>query len=155
MSIKIENPVTSVLKSKVRLWIEYVMIAAIIVLAVTVSIMWWRGKALRAEMGSMDAVIASLNEANKTQQEALSTLRSIRELDSEVLSGLVADFNTIKNRDSATARRLAALERSNEVVRTYLDTAVPDELACVLDQTCDQDGDGIPDPTQGNAPEVR
>ena len=153
--MNIENPVTSVLKSKIRLWIEYLMVATIIVLAVTVSIMWLRSKVLRAEMADMDATIASLNEANIAQQAAIDTITAVREVDGEILAGLVADYETIKRGDTATARRISALEKNNAEVLRYLDSAVPDELACVLDKTCDQDGDGVPDPTEGAAREVQ
>lgn len=159
----VRGGLTDTVKSKVRLWIEYLMIAAIVVLLGMTA--WGKiqtsrletkvatlGGDLRETKGQLKQVV----EVNKAQAEAIQTIKGLTSTNDTLLTALATDMQALRVRDQSTFSRLAALEKSNEAVRRYMSTAVPAELRCVLDSApCGhQDGNGVPGAQRGAAAPV-
>lgn len=143
---------TSGLVSKVRLWIEYGLLVLVLVLCGLFAWQKYRAAKLETSVATLEGKLSSAEERvtavetiNAQQAEAIETVRSIRDVDGTILAGLVRDLDALRVRDSGMTNRIATLEKSNEAVKKYLNSAVPEPLGCVLDKTCtDQDGRAAP-----------
>jgi len=155
---------TSGLKSKIRLWIEYALILAVVVLLGLAA--WGKIKTARLETqvaslsGKLDGAnsrIAEVEGVNKAQAEAIATVQQMRQLDAAVLTGLSNALEAATNTDRNVRSRLATLEKSNEAVRAYLAGAVPDPVGCVLDRTCEAPAPAasVPRPARAAPADVR
>lgn len=162
MSFLSNNPLTAAVKSKIRLWIEYALILAVVLLMGFVAWGKIRTAQLETNVATLDGKlrtaetrVAQVEEVNKAQAEAIATVQQMRTLDSTVLAGLSNALETINSRDASVRTRLALLEKSNEAVRAYLNGTVPDPVGCVLDRTCpDQGKAGGSGSTSASAPVV-
>lgn len=146
-------------KTKFRLYLEYFLI---ILLVVTAAIGFWnyhKNKVLSANMTTANLKLAqaerdynTVSHALNEQREALEKVEQLRKVDSVVLSSLQDDFKRIGARDTALSQSIALLEKNSAEVKSYLATATPTALACVLDRTCeavraasgDQTATGVP-----------
>lgn len=135
--------------SHVRLTIEYLLIAVTLMLAGTV--LYNRTRIAQAETrivtlsGDLQGAAATVHqqaEANRQQDEAIAKLGQLRELDSQVITGLDSDLHKIGVRDRSIRDKLAKLEARNAQAKALLDTAVPADVGCVLDHlpTCPAGG---------------
>lgn len=139
----ISDALKATIRSKAQLWIGYFLLASVIVLGCIAAynftmrlkqdakITTLQGKVDRAETR-----VQLVEEVNKQQAEALETIKGLNSVNDTMLSGLAADMEALRVRDRTTYTRLAALEKSNEAVRQYLNARVPDPVACLLDQSC-------------------
>lgn len=153
------------MKSKIRLWAEYCLIALVVALAALT--VWNFVQRLHTEktvtelQGSLKAAndrVAQVEQANAVQEQALKTLQSYREVDGVVLRQLADGLETLRIRNAATHNKILILERNNEEVRRYLDATVPPELGCVLDGTCEAggaDGSAVRPPARSAPGSVR
>lgn len=125
-----------------RLAIEYVLLAAVVMLACTV--LYNRGniaklETSRAEMtGALNEAADTINQqtaANKDQDAAIAKLHDLRELDSQAINGLSKDLHKIGSNNTAIRTKIARLEASNAQAKALLDTAVPADVGCVFDDT--------------------
>lgn len=140
------------LKQKARLYIEYALIGLLLVTAgfgaynyVTRLKLDNKVTTLQGKVETADARVALVEDVNRQQAETLETIRGLNGVNDTMLKGLAADMEALRVRDRTTYTRLAALEKSNEAVRKYLNTAVPAPVGCVLDRSCpDPDAGGVP-----------
>lgn len=145
------------LTSKLRLYIEYALIAIIVALAgfavynyVTRVRLDAKVVTLEGKVDKANERVAAVEEINAQQATAIDTIRSIRDVDGTILAGLAQDMNALRVRDTSMTTRLATLERSNEAVRKYLNAAVPAPVGCLLDKTCpDENGRAVPATERG------
>lgn len=133
---------STLIKGKVRLWVEYFLVAAIVALLAVAVIGYIERLQLRAnvadlktEVTSAQGRVAQVEEVNRQQQEALGRIEDLRALDGEVLTGLAGDLSSLRVRDRGVAARIAHLEKTNEAVRAFLDGRLP-VGGCVLDNSC-------------------
>jgi hypothetical protein len=147
---------TDMLKSKLRLYIEYALIGLLLIVAGFAAYNYTtrlkldnKVTALQGRVATAEQRVAQAEEVNKAQSEALATVERMRTLDSTVLQGLGKALDTINSRDQSVRARLTMLEKSNEAVRSYLNGNVPDPVGCVLDRTCPDQGKA------GSAPSTR
>lgn len=128
--------------SNVRLIIEYALIAIIVTLCGTTLAMW-SGKTLvekrllsteksLIQVGSRLETVETINEI---QEGTITTLKTLRDKDSEIMSKLVDGYDNLVRQDGSVRARLSNLEQSNEAVREYLDKPIPPDLACLLNAT--------------------
>lgn len=148
----LSNLASATVKSKVRLWIEYFLIALVLVMAGVGT--WFYIKSLRmenalvtvsAELIKANDRVALVEGVNAEQAEAIKTIKSVTEISDTMLKGVARDIEAMRNDDRTVSNRIKALEKTNEAVRQYLRTAVPSDVGCVLDQTCDPDASAVPE----------
>lgn len=133
-----------VLKSKLRLYLEY---ALIVLLVCTAAVAFWnsyKNRLLEDKVSTQQTAIknandkaASFEQALIEQKDAIGKVSQLREADSAILMGLQQDLKRIGARDEAINKSIALLEKNSAEVRSYTASSVPTALACVLDKTCD------------------
>lgn len=141
------------LKTKAQLYIGYALIVAVMALGVLAIYNYsmrlkldTKVATLQGKVTSAEDRVALVEEVNQQQNEALETIRGLNSVNDVMLKGMATDMEALRIRDRTTFTRLAALEKSNEAVRKYLNTVVPDPVGCLLDRTCaDTDGYGVPE----------
>ena len=152
------NAAKATIKSKLRLWIEYALIAAVVILLGYATWGWFQRAYLVQEIVQLEGDVREaetriglVEEVNRQQDAVINTLRGVSELNDTMLQGLAADMQSLYGRDQSIRTRLASLERNNEAVREYLDSAVPAPVVCVLDKTCPEDVAGDLPPAERRA----
>lgn len=149
---KLSDAMKGTIKGKLQLWISYALIAAVIVLGAVATYNYVTRLKLDTKVTSLEGKVSAaegrvklVEEVNQQQAEALDTIRGLNNVNDTMLSGLAADMEALRVRDRTTFTRLAALEKSNEAVRQYLNTVVPAPVGCVLDRSCpDTDANHVP-----------
>ena len=158
----LSNATVALVKSKAQLWIGYFLIFCIIVLGSVASYNYvtrlkldTKVVALESDVREAEQRVQLVEEVNEQQATAIETIRGLNAVNDMMLSGLATDMESLRVRDRTAFNRLAALEKSNEAIRDYLNTAVPAPVGCVLDQTCpDQDADPVPGTERGSTSRV-
>lgn len=152
------------IKSKAQLWIGYFLIACVIVLGAVATYNYVTRLRLDTKVAKLEGDVARakdrvklVEEVNEQQAQAIETIRGLNAVNDTILTGLAADMESLRVRDRTAFERLAALEKSNEAVRTYLNTVVPAPVGCVLDQSCpaDANGGGVPPAKRGGTGQVQ
>jgi len=143
----------SFLKSKIRLAIEYVLIACVVALCAVTTTLWVQRNSISAKLDHTEEQVVSLTNEVGIQGATIDDLKSLRVQDAEALSGLLSDYKSLSQNDATVRDRLRRLEQTNEVVRKYLETPIPPELQCVLNDTCAATGDqgGKSGPARGTS----
>lgn len=149
---------------RVRLWIEYALIAAVIVatgLAVTVKMESLRQENVIASLNNsvsrMSDDLALLTGVNDVQEEAIKQLSDQRKLDGDRILELIDQYAVLSRQDKLLRNQLMSLEKDDEA-KTYLDLPLPLSVSCLYDGSCaatssggDQDGKGLsPEGTSGS-----
>ena len=131
------------LTNKLRMWIIYFLIAVAVIagcIGVAAKFEMAEMKLQMTEQNNLIAEkgreIAALEEDNAMQSQVLAELNAARDADSVVLSGLGKDLERLGLRQTAAFDKITFLERSDENIRTFLHTPVPDG-GCVLDDSCE------------------
>lgn len=99
-------------------------------LALGLLTLWYRGEAIDAA-GERDRAVVARNaavDANKAQQAALDALVASQKANDALLADLASDVATINAQLTETNAALSGLKDSDETVRDYLNTPVPDSL---------------------------
>jgi len=113
---------------KGRLIVEYILIAAVVILCCVSYMLWLHKIYAESELETEKLKIAQIEVINKSQQETIEHLKSIREIDGKSVKALADSTDRIRKSAATTTARLERLE--NETVRKYLATPVPVELQC-------------------------
>jgi Tfp pilus assembly protein PilN len=162
------SSVTSFFTGKLRLYLEYALIALLIAVAcysvysyITRLKLENNVTQLTSDVASANGRVDAVEQVNQQQQQALDALKGIKNVDSAMLQGLTQDLHTLGVKNKTITSRLSSLEKSNEAVRTYLESAVPAGVGCLLDNTCpastadNQDANGSPAPAGSVASPVQ
>ncbi len=138
----------SFIKNKNRLLIEYALIALLVTVSGFTLTLWLSKEraensliTTQAELGEVARRLGIVEFINVQQEATIASLKELRVLDAQVLTGLFKDYRSLVANDARARERLENLEQSNETVRQYLDYIIPPELACLLNATCET-GDG-------------
>lgn len=131
--------------NKKRLLIEYAMIAAVISIAAITFTLWVKkveterdlNKA-KLELKAVQNRLESVEQINEAQDLIIIELKDLRSRDEKALTGLLQDYKTLATGNNLVKQRLSQLEKSNEVVREYLNQPINADLACLLNNTCPQ-----------------
>ena len=136
-------------KTRSRLAIEYGLIAVLIAVAgFTFSLWLSKGETekelsqAKTSLASVQGRLNSVEQINQTQEATIGELKELRLIDAQALTGLLSDYKTLSKSDTRARKRLDTLEKTNEVVRNYLDQRIPPDLACLLNDTCGATGTG-------------
>lgn len=154
---KLSDVTKATIMGKLQLWISYALIGAVIVLGCVAAYNYTTRLKLDTKVAGLQGKVESaenrvrlVEEVNQQQAQALDTIRGLNNVNDTMLKGIAADMEALRVRDRTTFTRLAALEKSNEAVRQYLNTVVPAPVGCVLDRSCPaEDGGGVPAAKRG------
>jgi aminoglycoside phosphotransferase (APT) family kinase protein len=128
---------------KLRLIIEYLMIAALATVAGFAFNSWMKERDLEGQVGTLSTKVGGLSQsldqavqANRDQDDAIKALKDLRKNDSDSILGLrkLVETNATKNRQ--VSDKITQLEQNNAQAKALLDVAVPTAVGCVLDGTC-------------------
>lgn len=145
---KLTEPVKTFFKGKLRLYIEYALIAAMVALAGFSLSSWIQRRELSQKLDTTNAKVGTLSESlsqqvtiNNQQEGAINQLRKLRKVDSDAIQGLQSALQSNASNNQAILNKLQQLEKNNAQAKALLDTPVPPDLACVLDgrQDCTAD----------------
>ncbi|HHW4685316.1 MAG TPA: hypothetical protein ACQGQG_08415 [Xylella sp.] len=133
-----------------RLFIEYVMIGALVALIGHAVLSWserrelaQRAEELEGQLASIEGTLDQQMAINRDQDVAIARLRSLREIDRQAMAGLHTDLSRITSRDRVLRQRITHLEHRHDEVKPFLDT---DVLGCLLDGSACQDSHDDADP---------
>lgn len=131
---------------KKRLLIEYVMIAAVISIATITFTLWVKKERTESDLASakleLNIVQGRLEQVeliNQSQEAHIQELKNLRVRDEAALTGLLQDYKTLANGNNLVKHRLLQLEKSNAVVREYLNQPINSDLICLLNNNCPKD----------------
>lgn len=130
------GPVIAHFTPNLRLVIEYALITVLLLVAgVTVHLYVVKQDLVKANTVLTERV-AQAETINTLQEKAIVTLSKAREQDNVAIRILTSENERLDNLHTQTRKQIAQLESENEIVRSYLSTRIPAELACVLNRTC-------------------
>lgn len=135
-SIPFVGTALSFVADKFRLVIEYVLIGLLITVAGFTLALWLEKSNLQDSVQAMTTKLAGVEINDKVQNETIEQLKDLRLQDAQAISGLLDDYKYLAKHDRDAEARLNDLEKSNATVRAYLDSSIPPELVCLLNNTC-------------------
>lgn len=118
--------------SGLRLYLEYALIAAVIIMATLAWGYRLQAKAALNRNHELAIQLSAASTANAINQQTIKDLQEQRKRDSEALVGLAEDVAYIRRTTGATHSAVKNLGATNEHVREYLQRPVPDDLRGVL-----------------------
>lgn len=127
------------ISGNLRLFLEYVLIGAVIACTAAAIGLWYQTKRLEGDNRELAGRIAVVETVNSQQDLVIDELKALRQRDNEVFTGLLNSYTTLSKNDVRARKKLLELESKNASVREYLAGAIPPELACVLNYACQDD----------------
>lgn len=148
-------------KTQIQAWIGYAVLGLMLATGSLAVTFYAKTQQQKVLMASQDARIekaetrvATVEDANATQALAIQTIRDANERSGVLLQNLSVAINNLDKNDKAVRNRLDYLEKNDAAVRDYFNIGVPPAVACLLDKTCDPDGNGLSGAKQRAAGEV-
>lgn len=127
---------------RARLMLEYFLIGLLVASLGFGVNSWLANKELTGTVNKLSASVGSLStsldtqvEINRGQDEAITKLGHIREVDSKAIVALRTETSIISGRNDVIRAKMSQLERNNVAAKELLDTAIPSSISCVLDGT--------------------
>lgn len=131
------------MKSGIRLWIEYIMLAAllgVIGLAVTLKMQTYRQTIsinnLSTGLEKAQGDIATLSSVNEAQDGIIENLSGQRATDNAAVDRLLSAYDKLRDADQKIRSKLDDLEKTDVNVQTYFSVSIPESVACVYDDSC-------------------
>lgn len=122
--------------TKFRLFIEYVMIAAILVLLGTAFTFYIEKLQTDVKLERVTTKAEFLDDANKTNLAAIEELRKQNEKNNLAVLNLAKQNQQIQRSYFMAQQKLNSLEASDEEVNRYLNSTIPGPLQCLLNADC-------------------
>lgn len=150
---------------QLRLWIEYALIAGMVVfagLAVTVKMESLRQETkiekLSSKVESAETRLGVVEGVNEAQKEVIQDLAAQRSMDGASIVKLMDTYQKLTIADRNLRNQLSDLEKNDEA-RTFLDALVPDSVGCLYNDSCTATSAGEASgngdlPARGNAASV-
>lgn len=138
-SLSVFKGIYSFLYNRMRLAIEYALIGSVIAIAAAAIALWYKTHSLEDENKNLYARVVSAEMINGAQDQTILQLKELREVDARMLAGLIQEYDKLTKADEEARQKITLLETRHENVRSFLDTPLPAELACVLNNTCTED----------------
>lgn len=150
---------------QIRLWIEYALIAGLIIfagLSVTVKMESLRQEAkienLSGKVDKAETRLSVVEGVNEAQKQVIQDLALQRSMDGESIVRLMDTYQKLTITDRNLRNQLSKLEKDDEA-KSYLDGHVPNSVGCLWDDSCTATGAGeasgsSTDPANRNAPPV-
>lgn len=134
------------IQSKIRLVIEYGLVAVVITLGGFTIALWAQKKhtdltltQVRADLtlsnhkiGVLGSSLKSVQEVNKKQEDTIQELQRLRVLDSETIGSLQAKLQDTIHLRTSEQKKLDQIRNKDEEVDKYLSSPIPARLRNVL-----------------------
>lgn len=134
------NPV----KANLRLYLEYFILAVLLAvagLAVTLKMQTYRQEISITNLNTgLDKAldrVEVVEGVNQAQEKVIVTLANQREIDNKAVSDLLDTYQALKSTDQRLRGKLDELEKNDEKAKAYLATVLPESVACVYDDSCE------------------
>lgn len=121
------------IKAKPRLFIEYLMIGAVVFLCGVAAYLWSQNELSKTNLKHAEQRLTVVEQDNAKLGEAVVFLASQREKDTESYRKLASAIESEQHNHRLLQDKLKALEKSNADVKAYLNERVPDDLRRLLD----------------------
>lgn len=138
------NPVLDVVdfaKSKTRLFVEYLLLAAILSLCGFVGYLLIQNANKDTAIAKMDTRVSTLQhqqdaykDANQNLEKNVAYLLLQREKDSTSVLKLMSEFKLFTEGNVELQNKISNLENQDANVKNYLDTTIPDDLRSLLQE---------------------
>jgi hypothetical protein len=126
---------------KTRLFVEYIMIGAVIVMGTIMVSMKFDNQAMKIDLSNQAKELLVLRMVNDEQGGRIAMLEEFRERDNKVLQGLATDQKKLSTYTQTIDKKIDDLRRSNAKVETYMSELVPVELGRLLNDSGEGNGD--------------
>lgn len=127
---------------KARLWLEYVIIAALVAALGFALSTWLQSRQLEKNIlklsntvGGLSGTVQQQAAINLDQSAAIQRLNELRVTDDKAIQGLRKLLGHNSRQDIAVRQKIAELEKTNADAKQILDAHVPAGLSCLLDDT--------------------
>lgn len=138
------------MESKIRLWIEYSLIAVVLAIggfAVTLKIENIRHETsianLKTDVSEEKAKVTLFSErldvvenVNEAQAKVINTMGSQRDKDNVAVARLLDTYQALRDSDQRLRDKLDDLERTDADAKSYFDIPMPESVACLYDDSC-------------------
>lgn len=119
--------------SRIVYYTVSLMIISVSAFALT---LWVQKKTLEEEKQALTTAVTVTKMTNNIQHQTIEMLSWLRMQDSKAITNLTMDIENLKTQDLTARKKLSILEKTNDDVRKYMDRPLPDDLACLLNNTC-------------------
>lgn len=134
------NNIFGFIKAKPRLFIEYLMIGAVVFLFGIAFYLWSQNELNKSRLDTATTKVeateqrlGSVEKENKRLGESVIFLANQREKDTASFKMLATALSAEKQNYTLLKSKLDNLEKSNADVKAYLDQRIPDDLRRLLD----------------------
>lgn len=121
------------IKAKPRLFIEYLMIGAVVFLCGVASYLWSQNELNKSSLSLAEERLTVVEKDNAKLGEAVVFLASQREKDTDSFKKLTSAIQDEQHNHKLLQDKLRTLEKSNADVKAYLNERIPDDLRRLLD----------------------
>ena len=140
----------NLITSKVRLWIEYVLIAVVLAtvgLAVTLKMQTIRQETsisnLKSDFEAEKVKVERATErldlvegVNDAQAKVIESLGGQREKDNLAVTKLLNATQALRDQDQKLRDKLDELEKTDADAKNYFSIPIPESVACLYDDSC-------------------
>ena len=127
------NNFFSFIKAKPRLFIEYLMIGAVVFLCGVAAHLWSQNELNKSNLSLAEERLTVVEKDNAKLGEAVVFLAAQREKDTDSFKKLTSAIQDEQHNHRLLQDKLKALEKSNADVKAYLNERIPDDLRRLLD----------------------
>lgn len=127
------NNFFSFIKAKPRLFIEYLMIGAVVFLCGVAAYLWSQNELNKSNLSLAEERLTVVEKDNAKLGEAVVFLAAQREKDTDSFKKLTSAIQDEQHNHKLLQDKLKALEKSNADVKAYLNERIPDDLRRLLD----------------------
>lgn len=121
------------IKAKPRLFIEYLMIGAVVFLCGVAAYLWSQNELNKSNLSLAEERLTVVEKDNAKLGEAVVFLAAQREKDTDSFKKLTSAIQDEQHNHRLLQDKLKALEKSNADVKAYLNERIPDDLRRLLD----------------------
>lgn len=127
------NNFFSFIKAKPRLFIEYLMIGAVVFLCGVAAYLWSQNELNKSNLSLAEERLTVVEKDNAKLGEAVVFLAAQREKDTDSFKKLTSAIQDEQHNHKLLQDKLQTLEKSNADVKAYLNERIPDDLRRLLD----------------------
>lgn len=121
------------IKAKPRLFIEYLMIGAVVFLCGVAAYLWSQNELNKSNLSLAEERLTVVEKDNAKLGEAVVFLAAQREKDTDSFKKLTSAIQDEQHNHKLLQDKLQTLEKSNADVKAYLNERIPDDLRRLLD----------------------
>lgn len=124
---------------KTRLFIEYLLIGFVVILAGFTFTLWWQKDKIETKLETVEQTVSVLQSANEVNVKTIDSLMVLRNNDAAAIDGLIKGYKSLAQKSDLVKNKLKELEQNNDEIRTFLHSPLPAAIKCLLNKTCKTD----------------